>query len=56
MFNYILNSARSITIEIAKVEDLSIQMLKTHDCERKCQYEEFLKWLIKRSDFGFKWN
>ena len=32
MFNYILNSVRSITIEIARLEDLSIQMQKTHDC------------------------
>lgn len=57
MFNYILNSVRSITVEIAKLEDLSIQMQKTHDCERKRQYEEFLKWLKReRKDLLDKYN
>lgn len=44
MYNYILNSVRSITLEIAKLQGLASQMAKSNDYERKRQYEEFIKW------------
>lgn len=50
MYNYILNSVRLITLEIAKLEGLSKQMKKTHDCERNRQYEEFLTWCKKERE------
>ena len=44
MYSYILNSIWQITVEIARLEDLSEEIRKSRSSKRKREYEDNIKW------------